>query len=119
MWTMEQKLDLLMRLPWTVQKERTPEGDDILRIRELPGVSGAGAEEAGREGELWASLRSRLAAHLEFGDAVPMPEGAALPWASDTDRPVATWVLQTPDEAPTPRDGTGANAGHVTELCSM
>lgn len=35
-WTTEEKLRHLLRLPWTFDRELTPEGDSVLRVREIP-----------------------------------------------------------------------------------
>ena len=45
MWDEQRKLDFLLRLPWTIYSEHTPEGDVLLRVRELPSVMGTGDTE--------------------------------------------------------------------------
>lgn len=74
------KLTHLLRLPWTFMREATPEGDTILRVREIPSAVGVGDTDAELEADVWASLRASLEAYLEFGDPVPLPAGVKLPW---------------------------------------
>lgn len=82
-WTTEQKLEHLEALPWTIVAETTPEGDRLLRVSEIPSAVGHGATPEELEADLWASLRASLQAYLHFGDPIPLPNGVALPWASD------------------------------------
>jgi predicted RNase H-like HicB family nuclease len=80
-WTPEQKLDALMKLPWTVVSGRNEEdGYYVARVAELEGVLATGAtlKELGRD--LWESLRSGLACRLEFDDDIPLPAGIRAPW---------------------------------------
>jgi hypothetical protein len=79
-WTPEQKLESLLRLPWTIATERTPEGDRLLRVVEIPSAVGCGATPAEAESDLWESLRASLSAYLHFEDAIPLPRGTDLPW---------------------------------------
>ena len=79
-WTQERKLLYLLRLPWTLVPERTPEGDRLLRVRELASVVGAGATDADLEEDLWEAMREALRAYLHFGDPIPLPAGQSLPW---------------------------------------
>jgi hypothetical protein len=82
-WTTEQRIEALLRLPWTIQVETSPEGDRLLRVAELPSVVGCGADEQQREADHWASLGAAFEAYLHFGDPIPLPAGAALPWARE------------------------------------
>lgn len=74
------KLSYLLRLPWTFVRERTPEGDTILRVREIPSAVGTGETSAELEADVWGSLRASLEAYLHFGDPIPLPLGVRLPW---------------------------------------
>lgn len=78
----EAALQRLLRYPWTVLRETTPEGEFLLRVKEIPSAVGSGLTDAEREADLWESLEASLRAYLHFGDAVPMPEGVALAWAT-------------------------------------
>jgi hypothetical protein len=69
----EIELERLLRLPWSILREVTPEGDTILRVKEIPGAIGSGASDAERERDLWDSLAESLRAYLHFGDPVPVP----------------------------------------------
>jgi hypothetical protein len=80
--TPDPKLAYLLRLPWTFVREATPEGDSILRITEIPSAVGTGGTPAELEADAWASLRASLEAYLHFGDPIPLPTGARLPWLS-------------------------------------
>lgn len=72
--SIEQQLDYLMCLPWTLVIETTPEGDRLLRVREIPSAVGCGTTDAELESDFWESLREALRAYLHFGDEVPQPE---------------------------------------------
>lgn len=87
-----------MRLPWTIVRERTPEGDQILRVAEIPSVVGSGASSEEMEADLWDSLRESLRAYLHFKDPLPMPSGPRPDWvgASRLAAPVP-FVLRVPD----------------------
>lgn len=74
----DEKVRQLLRLPWTFVREVAPEGDVLLRVKEIPSVVGTGTTDAELEADLWASLEAALAAFLHFGDPVPMPEGCEL-----------------------------------------
>jgi predicted RNase H-like HicB family nuclease len=69
------QLEQLLRLPWTIVKEITPEGDHLLRVAEIPSAVGSGATSEEMEADLWESLRESLRAYLHFGDPIPMPAG--------------------------------------------
>lgn len=80
-WTTDQKLESLLRLPWTISSETTPEGDRLLRVAEIPSAVGSGTDDLEVESDLWESLRAFLAAYLHFDDEIPLPEGCDLPWS--------------------------------------
>lgn len=83
-WTREQQLEyLLQRIPWTISREEAPEGDVILRCREIADATGAGETDAEIERDFWESLRASLQAYLHFGERPPVPANFALPWESD------------------------------------
>ena len=67
------ELDRLLALPWTVLREQTPDGDVVLRVKEIPSATGTGVNDEEREAELWESLTQSLSAYLHFGDSVPVP----------------------------------------------
>jgi predicted RNase H-like HicB family nuclease len=66
----------LLALPWTVVPETTPEGDRLLRVREVPSAVGHGETDEELERDLWESLTASLEAYLHFGDPVPLPTGS-------------------------------------------
>lgn len=80
----EMDLQRLLHLPWTVDRETTPEGDELLRVREIPSAVGCGASDQERIEDLWQSLTESLRAYLHFGDAVPMPQGGSAAWTRIT-----------------------------------
>lgn len=88
-WTIEQKLDHLLALPWTMVVEVTPEGDRILKVAEVPSASGSGETDAERETDLWDSLRESLRAYVHFGDTPPLPAGSLPPWAPEAAQRIA------------------------------
>lgn len=69
----ELELRRLLTLPWTVLREETPDGDTVLRVKEVPSATGSGETDEEREQDLWDSLTESLRAYLHFGDAVPVP----------------------------------------------
>ena len=97
-WSQDQQLDYLLRLPWTVVPETTPEGDRVLRIAEIPSATGSGKTPSEIEADLWVSLRESLRAYLHFGDPVPLPEGAKPPWveAAHAAPPPTPFVVRIP-----------------------
>lgn len=75
------KLDLLLRLPWTIQVEHDEEGGENLAVVELPAVIGIGETPKERVEDLWEAMRSVLGAYLEEGVRPPLPASVArLPW---------------------------------------
>lgn len=122
-WTTDQKLESLLRLPWTICSETTPEGDRLLRVAEIPSAVGSGTEDEELEYDLWESLRASLAAYLHFADPIPLPDGCDLPWLEAdrrTDAPkVAPIVRQRRDSLEQPLDEeepTGAASDWETDL---
>lgn len=71
----------LLHLPWTIVKETTPEGDALLRVKEIPSAVGCGESDDERIKDLWESLTESLRAYVHFGDPVPMPSGVSDSWA--------------------------------------
>lgn len=69
----DREIQRLLRLPWTITVETSPEGDRLLRVREIPSAVGCGATDAEAIADLWASLEASLRAYVHFGDAVPLP----------------------------------------------
>lgn len=82
-WTDEQKIDHLLRLPWTIVRDVTPEGDRLLRVRELSSVVGCGQTDVELDADFWDSLATTLRAYLHFHDTIPLPAPIkSLPWES-------------------------------------
>lgn len=81
-WTREQKLDSLMRLPWTIRVERdAEEGYLIARVAEIPSALAAADSESSLEYELWESLRVSLEVYLDHADVITLPPSVhSLPW---------------------------------------
>lgn len=79
-WTDEMKIDLLMKMPWTIRSQAADEpGEIILRVDELPGLIVIGTPEELR-GEFWEALRASLQAALHFGDEIKLPVPFKMPW---------------------------------------
>lgn len=80
-WDEQRKLKYLLVLPWTIYTEQTPEGDRLVRVRELPSVIGSGSNDEEIEQDFWDSLEATLRSYLHFDDDLPLPFGmTALPW---------------------------------------
>ena len=81
-WTPDQKLDYLLRLPWTIEPSLGEDGTyRVLRVRELPSVIATGTKDEELERDFWESLRASLEAYLHFGDPIPKPPPVQqLPW---------------------------------------
>lgn len=73
----EAAVQRLLGQPWTIVRDTTPDGDVVLRVKEIPSAVGSGDSDAERETDLRESLEASLRAYLHFGDAVPMPQGTA------------------------------------------
>lgn len=67
------EIDRLLALPWTIVAETTPEGDRLLRVREIPSAIGHGETDDELTRDLRESLESSLRAYLHFGDPIPKP----------------------------------------------
>lgn len=76
----ESDLQRLLRLPWTIVREVTPEGDVLLRVKEIPSAVGSGSTPDELVADLWESLTESLRAYLHFGDSVPLPQGVSDSW---------------------------------------
>lgn len=76
----EMDIQRLMHSPWTVLREVTPEGDILLRVKEIPSAVGSGESDEERVQDLWESLSESLRALLHFGDAIPFPQGVGAAW---------------------------------------
>jgi hypothetical protein len=87
-WTQEQKLAHLLALPWTIRLERTPEGDRLLRVAELPAAVGTGDTDAQLERDFWEALEATIRAYLHFGDTLPLPPDVTLPWEQPIEKAV-------------------------------
>lgn len=78
----------LVRLPWTIVPEMTPEGDRLLRVRELPAATGHGETDVELEADFWESLTETLRCYIHFGDRPPLPASvASLPWEQEPPTP--------------------------------
>lgn len=77
-----QKLEYLLRLPWTFVREVSPEGDKLLRVSQIPSAVGTGDTDIELETDAWASLKASLESYIHFGDPIPLPAGVVLPWES-------------------------------------
>jgi hypothetical protein len=111
-WTHDEKLEHLLRLPWSLQAETTPEGDRLLRVVEIPSAVGCGASDEELEADLWESLRASLEAYLHFSDPIHVPGGASLPW--DVERTASDKsesMVPVPRRIPTPDGAVTVDAG--------
>ena len=96
------ELEHLIRLPWTIVKEVTPEGDHLLRVAEIPSAVGSGATPEEMEADLWESLRESLRAYLHYNDPIPTPGGRQPGWVRSPHVAVkSAYVLRVPDVART------------------
>lgn len=86
-WNEERKLEYFLRLPWTLVTETTPEGDRLVRVRELPGAVASGETDEELEADLWDAIRAALRSYLHFGDRVPVPAGVVVPWDEEARSP--------------------------------
>lgn len=86
---MDDKLQALMRLPWTITAERdVDEGYWVARVREIPDALATGDSEKELAVEVWDALRASLGMRLEHNDEIPLPRGVlALPWQLKVDPP--------------------------------
>jgi hypothetical protein len=80
-WTDEAKVEFMLRLPWTIVPDVSPEGDSLLRVTELPSAVASGNTPEKLEDDFWESLRSTLNAYVLHGEDPPLPTRVkALPW---------------------------------------
>lgn len=82
-WTPKQKVEFLIRQPWTVVREDTPEGDTLLRVAELPGAVGCGNTREALESDFWESFVATLEAYVAVDAVPPFPKRSAVrhaPW---------------------------------------
>lgn len=85
-WTNEQRLDALMRLPWTITISPSEFGAYLTAVvAELPDAIATGDSERMLAKDVYGAIRASLAARLEFGDDIPAPSGSDLPWANDAE----------------------------------
>ena len=106
------ELERLLRLPWTILAEVTPEGDRILRVAEIPSAVGTGKTEAELVADLWESLTESLRAYVHFGDRVPTPKGLGPQWAPRTNpaKSAPRYYIVRTDEARTASSASLASA---------
>ncbi len=76
----EKDIQRLLHLPWTVAREEGPEGEVLLRVKEIPSAVGSGESDEERIADLWESLSESLRALLHFRDPIPLPEGVGQQW---------------------------------------
>lgn len=87
-WTNDEKLELLLRMPWTIAPEEGDEpGDLVLTCAEIPSAIGTGRSEKAVIEDFYDSLRLSLRVALEHGDALPRPHGSQAPFPWETDAP--------------------------------
>jgi hypothetical protein len=81
-WTREQKLQALLRLPWTFTVERNEPGRYwVARVVEVPSAIATADNERQLSREAWASLQASLEVYLDNDDDVPLPPGIQrVPW---------------------------------------
>ena len=58
---LEPELQRLRRLPWTILSETSPEGDLLLRVKEIPSAVGCGETEAAAIADLREAMYHPLA----------------------------------------------------------
>ncbi len=80
--TLEQRVQFLLRAPWTVVADPAAEqGKTVLRVQELPEFLVVGSTGDDLVNEFWLALGSLLESYLEDGQDPPLPAGFRLPWA--------------------------------------
>lgn len=105
-WTTRQKLDWLIRQRWTIVKDVTPEGDQLLRVVELPAAVGCGDTDESRSADFWESFIATLEAYLATESIPPLPAGAKQP----------PWLGTPPAEKLAPQPVLKFVAGRVTTV---
>ena len=113
-WTIDNKVEALIRLPWSVRIERDdPDGAYVAVCSELPSVVASGASERELDADFFESLRETLRCYLEAGDEPPLPNCAKLPWL---DRPRGVFVIvqgARAEESVVATSGGGASVDRV------
>ncbi len=85
-WTREQKLEALMKLPWTVTTER--EQDTwIGRVAEMSDAIATAGTERELAIDLWESLHASLSVRIDNDDPISLPPKTELPWANSAAPP--------------------------------
>lgn len=77
---MRERVEALMRLPWTVRVRKDNDGTLVAQIAEIPDAIGTGEEESDLAKDLWESLWASLEVRLAHDDAIQLPSGFVLPW---------------------------------------
>lgn len=81
-WTIEDKLEWLLRQPWRVLVEREDDGSYFARIDGLSGAVAHGQTPKELEHEFWESARETFRAYLEAGEMMSLPNNASAPWTT-------------------------------------
>ena len=108
----DQQIEHLMRLPWTIVPETTPEGDRLLRIAEIPSAVGTGETPQEIEADLWQALRESLRAYLHYKDQIPLPTGIRGPWLQRPAERRTPYVIRVPEVPVTASASTWAAPHH-------
>ncbi|HEX6048122.1 MAG TPA: hypothetical protein VFZ21_02600 [Gemmatimonadaceae bacterium] len=96
-WTLEQKLDALMRLPWSLSFTRSEHGNYLVaRVAEVADAMATGENDRAAAIALYESLRASLLVRLEHGDELPLPANTVLPWLNRPE-PQAEPLVVTPE----------------------
>lgn len=89
-WTPQQKMEALMRLPWTVRTDHDAEDGYVAKVDELPSVVATGDSEKELASDLWEALEAALYALLAHSDPIPLPPDCTLPWERGQEPVVVT-----------------------------
>ena len=83
--SLDEKLALLFRLPWTLSVAPDPsDGSLTAAIAELPEFVASGVDEPSLVEDIHGGLRALFHDYLAQGeDSLPLPVGAVLPWRED------------------------------------
>lgn len=83
--SLDEKIALLLRLPWTLTVDRDPSDDSLTAsIAELPEFVASGADERALVSDIHDGLHALFLDYLEEDeDSLPLPAGAVLPWRVD------------------------------------
>src|SRR5437588_1352158 len=91
-WTLDEKLQALMALAWSIRVSEDPEAASLVaRVDEVPDAIATGLTERDLARDLWESLAASLLVRLEHDDPIPLPKGARLPWLARK-RPTASLI---------------------------